>query len=69
MQTVFDFFHIVKNFNDKVVGQIRKDEQRRLIAEGDEKAAKSLKGSRYILTSSKQTPCKEGPGGRGRKDS
>jgi transposase len=33
----------------------RKDEQRRLIAEGDEKAAKSLKGSRYILTSSKQT--------------
>lgn len=55
IQTVFDFFHIVKNFNDKVVGQIRKDEQRRLIAEGDEKAAKSLKGSRYILTSSKQT--------------
>jgi transposase len=55
IQTVFDYFHIVKNFNDKVVGQIRKDEQRRLIAEGDEKAAKSLKGSRYILTSSKQT--------------
>ncbi len=55
IQTVFDFFHIVKNFNDKVVGQIRKDEQSRLIAEGDEKAAKSLKGSRYILTSSKQT--------------
>ena len=55
IQTVFDFFHIVKNFNDKVVGQIRKDEQRRLSAEGDEKAAKSLKGSRYILTSSKQT--------------
>lgn len=55
IQTVFDFFHIAKNFNDKVVGQIRKDEQRRLIAEGDEKAAKSLKGSRYILTSSKQT--------------
>jgi transposase len=55
IQTVFDFFHIVKNFNDKVVAQIRKDEQRRLIAEGDEKAAKSLKGSRYILTSSKQT--------------
>lgn len=55
IQTVFDYFHIVKNFNDKVVGQIRKDEQRRLIAEGDEQAAKSLKGSRYILTSSKQT--------------
>lgn len=55
IQVVFDLFHIVKNFNDKVVGEIRKDEQRRLKAEGDEKAARSLKGSRYILTSSRQT--------------
>jgi transposase len=55
IQVVFDYFHIVKNFNDKVVGEIRKDEQRRLKAEGDEEAAKSLKKSRYILTSSKQT--------------
>ena len=35
LRMVFDYFHIVKNFNDKVVGEIRKDEQKRLIAEGD----------------------------------
>jgi transposase len=55
IQVVFDFFHIVKNFNDKVVGEIRKDEQRRLLAKGDEEAARSLKRSKYILASSKQT--------------
>lgn len=55
IQPVFDHFHIVKNFNDKVVGQIRKDEQKRLIAEGDVEGAKSLKGCKYILASSKQT--------------
>lgn len=29
IQPVFDYFHIVKNFNDKVVSEVRKDEQRR----------------------------------------
>ena len=52
---VFDFFHIRKNFNDKVIGEIRKDEQRRLIAEGDLKAAASLKKSKNILTSKRET--------------
>lgn len=52
---VFDFFHIRKNFNDKVIGEIRKDEQRRLIAEGDLKAADSLKKSKNILTSKRET--------------
>ncbi|MCH3916448.1 MAG: ISL3 family transposase [Spirochaetia bacterium] len=55
IQPIFDFFHIKKNLNDKVVGEVRKDEFRRLIAEGDNKAAASLKKSRYILTSSVQT--------------
>jgi transposase len=55
IQMVFDYFHIVKNFNDKVVSEIRKDEQRRLLAEGDHQAAQSLKRSKYILTSSKKT--------------
>ena len=55
IQPVFDYFHIVKNFNDKVVGEVRKDEQRRLIAEGDEEAARSLKKTKYILTSSRST--------------
>ena len=34
IQPVFDYFHIVKNFNDKVVSEVRKDEQRRLYEEG-----------------------------------
>lgn len=55
IQPVFDYFHIVKNFNDKVVGEIRKDEQRRLHAEGDSKAAQSLKRTKYILSSSRKT--------------
>lgn len=55
IQPVFDYFHIVKNFNDKVVSEVRKDEQRRLIDEGDVDAARSLKKTRYILMSSRET--------------
>ena len=55
IQPVFDYFHIVKNFNDKVVSAVRKDEQRRLLDEGDKAAAKSLKRTKYILTSSRNT--------------
>jgi transposase len=55
IQPVFDYFHIVKNFNDKVVTQVRKDEQKRLLAEGNVKAAKALKRTRYILTSNRST--------------
>jgi Transposase and inactivated derivatives len=55
IQPVFDYFHIVKNFNDKVVSEVRKDEQRRLISEGDLEAAKSLKKTKYILMSNRST--------------
>lgn len=55
IQPVFDHFHIIKNFNDKVVSEVRKDEQRRLQAEGSDKAAESLKKTRYILMSSRET--------------
>ncbi len=55
IQPVFDYFHIVKNFNDKVVSEVRKDEQRRLYEEGNVEAANSLKKARYILTSSRET--------------
>lgn len=55
IQPVFDYFHIVKNFNDKVVSEVRKDEQRRLIREGNFDAARRLKKTRYILTSSRKT--------------
>ena len=55
IQPVFDYFHIVKNFNDKVVSEVRKDEQRRLYEEGNTEAAKSLKRTRYILMSKRST--------------
>ena len=55
VKIVFDHFHIVKNFNEKVVSEVRKDEQRRLIAEGRPEEAAALKGSKYILLTSTET--------------
>ncbi|MFH5835224.1 ISL3 family transposase [Proteiniclasticum sp. C24MP] len=55
IQPVFDHFHIIKNFNDKVVSEVRKDEQRRLEEDGRSKDAESLKKTRYILMSSRET--------------
>lgn len=55
VKIVFDHFHIVKNFNDKVVSEVRKDEQKRLIAEGRPEAAAALKGTKYILMTSEET--------------
>lgn len=55
IQPVFDHFHIVKNFNDKVIGAVRKDEQRRLIEEGNIEAAKSLKKTKHILCANRET--------------
>lgn len=52
---VYDLFHIVKNFNDKVVNEVRKDEIKRLNDEGKLDEAKSLKNSKYILMSSTET--------------
>ena len=52
---VFDHFHIVKNFNEKVIGEIRKDEQKRLEKEGNKEAAKQLKHTKYILYSKRST--------------
>ncbi len=55
IQPVFDYFHIVKNFNDKVVSEVRKGEQRRLYEEGNIEAARVLKKTRYILMSKRTT--------------
>lgn len=55
IQPVFDYFHIIKNFNDKVVSEVRKDEQRRLYEEGNAEAARALKKTRYILMSNRST--------------
>ena len=55
IRIVFDFFHIMKNFNDKVVAEVRKDEQKRLIEEGRKEEAQSLKRVKYILTARPET--------------
>lgn len=54
IKIVFDHFHLVKNFNEKVIGAVRKDEFRRLINEDQVDKARTLKGSRFILTSSRE---------------
>lgn len=55
LKIVYDYFHIKKNFNDKVVAEVRKDEQQRLKDEGREEEAKALKKTKYILTSNPKT--------------
>lgn len=55
VQCVFDYFHIKKNLNDKVISEVRKDEQKRLLSEGKKDEAASLKRARFILTSSRDT--------------
>ena len=55
IKTVFDRFHLIKNFNDKVISEVRKDEQKRLMEEGNAEAAKALKGSKYIMCSNAST--------------
>ena len=55
IQVCFDYFHIKKNLNDKVISEVRKDEQKRLASEGKKDEAASLKRSRFILTSSRGT--------------
>ena len=55
IRVVFDHFHIVKNFNEKVISPIRIEEQKRLEAAGETAAARSLKRSKYILTATRKT--------------
>jgi transposase len=55
IQVVFDHFHIRRNLSDKLISAVRKDEQRRLLAEGDKEGARMLKKTRYILTASRAT--------------
>ncbi len=55
LKIVYDYFHIRKNFNDKVIAEVRKDEQIRLKEEGREEEARALKRTKYILTSNVET--------------
>lgn len=59
LQIVFDYFHIVNNFNDQVVYEVLKDKQRCLIEECILILAKYLKKTRYILTASRKTAQKK----------
>ena len=54
IQVIFDHFHIVQHFNRDVVDRVRKDEQARLMKEGNTEGARSLKGSKYILMSTRE---------------
>ena len=55
IQIVYDHFHIVKNFNDNVIAEVRKDEQTRLKKEGPAEEAALLKGSRKILCANRES--------------
>lgn len=55
IQVVFDYFHIKKNFNEKVINEVKKDEMKRLEADGKKEEAASLKRTKYILCSSRKT--------------
>ena len=55
IEVVFDHFHLVKNFNEKVAAEVRKMEEVRLRKEGQYEAAKTLKRSGRILTMSRKT--------------
>lgn len=69
IKIVYDGFHLIKNYNDMVLTEIRRAEQRRLIEEMDQARSegdkekynellseyKMFKGSRYLLLSNKKT--------------
>ena len=55
LHIVFDRFHIIKHFNEDVIGQVRKDLEKELIEEGRIEEAKRLKKGRYILTAGRDT--------------
>ena len=55
LKIVFDRFHVMKHFNEDVIGGIRKDEQERLTKEGRHGDARRLKNARWILTANPET--------------
>ena len=55
LTVVFDRFHVIKHFNEDVIGQLRKDLEKELIKEGRTEEAKRLKKGRYILTAGRDT--------------
>lgn len=55
LDIVYDYFHIIKNFNDSVLNNVRKDEIHRLTLAGLVDELTLIKKSKYILLSNKST--------------
>jgi transposase len=52
---VYDLFHVVKLYNDKVITTMRRRKQRELLEAGDMEGYRLFKGSRFLLTASRST--------------
>lgn len=51
---VYDFFHVMKYYSDMVITDLRREEQNKAEENGDKQKYKMLKGSRWLLLSSKK---------------
>ncbi len=54
IEIVYDYFHLIKLFNDSVLTSIRRRLQNEALDRGDSAAYKVLKGGRFILLSSRE---------------
>ena len=54
IKQIYDHFHLVRNLNDKVVTPTRIAIQKEMEEKSDEKGFKLIKGSKYILSSSRE---------------
>ncbi len=52
---MFDRFHLVRNPNENVIGEARKDLRRELVKAGDQEGARRLKRTKYPLMASRPT--------------
>jgi len=55
LDIVHDYYHQVQNFNTGVLTAIRRDEYARLMGEGKKEEAETLKKTRWVITSSRET--------------
>lgn len=55
IKIVYDYFHIVKNFNEKVITPVRLDIVKELEHQGKFEEARKFKGQKYLLCMSKKT--------------
>jgi transposase len=52
---IYDAFHLVKLYNDRVLTAMRRRKQNELAEDGDQKGYQLYKGSRYIVLSDRKT--------------